>query len=1484
VASCALVLAPAGPARASDCSKTSTGMIPIDDLGPGTYLGEEGGLYPGGSNARPASQEIAGQVLANAVVPRDASGAPDPSGKYALVSIGISNARTEFEGFVDLEGVLPGRDPHLVVVNGAQGGVTGDHWANPGDKAWAIVDKRLAGAGLTPQQVGVAWVEVADQAPTSGWPAYAQQLQGEMAAIARNLRARYPNLRLAYYTSRLYAGYATIALNPEPYAYESGFSVKWLLADQLAGVQTLNDDPAAGPVVAPWLAWGPYTWADGLVPRGDGLVWACSDFIDDGTHPSAAGRAKAGQLLLDFFTNDSTARRWFLADGPGNEPTVGVDCTGATGDGDALVEAIHWANVTREPTTLALAPGCTYTLTAPYGTSSGPTPDGLPPVTGSVTIDGNGATIARAAGAPSFRIMEVRPGGTVGLDDVAITGGRSPDGAAGVGDGSGLPGGGISNDGVLDVVDGAISGNAAGGGAVQDGLSTPAGAGGSGGGIANTGTLSIVRSTVSGNVAGPGGDGSGDASAGGPGGDGGGIANAGGAVTVVDGTVGGNSAGTGGSGLVPGPGGDGGGITNTGAFAIVNSTVAANVSGSPGAGPAAGTEGSGGGIRNGGTLTLDNSIVAENSAPNCDGDIASAGSSQHDLTWPDTDTSCPGIVGDPLLGPLADNGGPTETMALGEGSAAIDAGDDAVCAAAPPTGAGAEDQRGVSRTAEAPCDIGAYERSEAPSPPGTPALDGAASPNQGSFALGWDPSVDPQDDPLTYALQHRADTPGASFSDVATGLTGTSYSFGGASPPEQEGTWTYRVLASDGVHSGASEPSDAVTVDRTSPSVTVEQAATQADPTGVSPIHFTVAFSEPVSAFGGAGVALGGTAGPSAAEVTGIGTTFDVAVSGMSADGTITVSVPAGAATDAAGNPSLDSTSGDDLVAYDATPPQVELDPVTTPSQDSTPSFSGSADPGLGDVTIDVWASSNIATSPLHAYAASVDGVTGSFVATVPDGDALPDGRYTVQAWQADAAGNVGRSIAAPLTIAGSLPSLSIDDVVMLEGDAGETDAVFHVTLSGAAGHPVTVNASTEGGSATSGGDFTPASVPLTFDPGTTSLEVRVPVTGDVLHESNETFNVVLGSAVGATPADATGKATIVDEEGRFSISVGDASVTEGNADTTAAMFSVSLSAPPLPGETLTVTVATVDGTATAAGTDYVPAQQQLVFTLETGQTQVVAVQVNGDTAVEPNEGFDLKLFGSSSNASIADSRGTATIVNDDGKPGPAPSSSLALGDATVLEGDSGHVTAAFEVTLSPAATKSITVDVATANATAMAGTDYVTASQTLTFAPGETTLTFDVPVVGDLLHEGPETFLVKLSSAKGAHVADAQGTGTIVDEEGPFVVSVSDVTLAEGDAAGTTVEEFVLALSAGPIAGEVVSVRVGTVDGTAVATSDYGAVPPTTVTWHAGDPLVRTIDVIVNGDGAVERNETLSLTLSAITGNVQVADPKGLGTIVNDD
>ena len=159
----------------------------------------------------------------------------------------------------------------------------------------------------------VIWFKNANQNPTGGFPGQAQLYRDQVGTIMHILRDKFPNLKQVYLSSRIYGGYASIALNPEPYAYESGFGVKWLIEAQIAGEDSLNFDPAKGPVRAAWMSWGPYLWADGMNPRSDGLTWSCSQFDSiDGTHPRPSAQSVVAQILLDYFLNDPTSMPWFF--------------------------------------------------------------------------------------------------------------------------------------------------------------------------------------------------------------------------------------------------------------------------------------------------------------------------------------------------------------------------------------------------------------------------------------------------------------------------------------------------------------------------------------------------------------------------------------------------------------------------------------------------------------------------------------------------------------------------------------------------------------------------------------------------------------------------------------------------------------------------------------------------------------------------------------------------------------------------------------------------------------------------------------------------------------------------------------------------------------------------------------------------------------------------------------------------------------------
>jgi hypothetical protein len=449
-------------------------------------------------------------------------------------------------------------------------------------------------------------------------------------------------------------------------------------------------------------------------------------------------------------------------------------------------------------------------------------------------------------------------------------------------------------------------------------------------------------------------------------------------------------------------------------------------------------------------------------------------------------------------------------------------------------------------------------------------------------------------------------------------------------------------------------------------------------------------------------------------------------------------------------------------------------------------------------------------------------------------------------------------------------PSITIGDVTVTEGNSGTVSAVFTVTLSPTSGQTVTVAYSTSpaGGTATAGSDYVGTSGTLTFAPGSVTQTLTVVVNGDTTPEANETFIVTLSGAVNGTITDSQGQGTINDDDGLPSLSINDVSVTEGNSGTTNAVFTVTLSA--ASGQTVSVAFATAAGTA-SSGADYLANSGSLTFA-PGAITQTVSVVVNGDTLDEVNETFLVNLSGPT-NATIADAQGQGTITDDDATP------SLSIGDVTVaVEGNSGTTNAVFTVTLSAASGQTVTVGFATANGTASSGTDYVASSGTLTFAPGATTQSVTVVVDGDVLDEPNETFLVNLSGPTNATIADAQGQGTITDDDATPSLSIGDVTLAEGNT-GQSNAIFLVALSVA--SGQTVTVAFATADGTATAPGDYTSTSGT-LTFAPG-VLVQTVTVPVNGDTILEPNETFFVNLSAPV-NATIADGQGQATANDDD
>ncbi|UYK80870.1 putative Ig domain-containing protein [Xanthomonas sacchari] len=297
----------------------------------------------------------------------------------------------------------------------------------------------------------------------------------------------------------------------------------------------------------------------------------------------------------------------------------------------------------------------------------------------------------------------------------------------------------------------------------------------------------------------------------------------------------------------------------------------------------------------------------------------------------------------------------------------------------------------------------------------------------------------------------------------------------------------------------------------------------------------------------------------------------------------------------------------------------------------------------------------------------------------------------------------------------------------------------------------------------------------------------------------------------------------------------------------------------------------TRSGTATS-GTDYTGAVSSVVVPANATSASFSVTPVT-DTTVEPDETVIFQVANGTGYSIGNPSSATGTILNDDQ---PA----LSVNDVSQNEGNSGNTAFTFTVSLSqPAGSGGVSFDIATANGTATAGTDYISSSVNgLTIPAGSSSATFTVQVIGDTLNEPDETFFVNVSNVSGATVADGQGQGTIVNDDAQPSLSIGDVSVIEGNS-GNTTATFTVTLSAA--SGQTVMVNYGTADGTATAGSDYVATSGPLA--FAPGTTVQSIAVTIIGDTTVEPDETFTVTLSAAS-NATIARATATGTILNDD
>jgi CSLREA domain-containing protein len=846
----------------------------------------------------------------------------------------------------------------------------------------------------------------------------------------------------------------------------------------------------------------------------------------------------------------------------------------------SLREAVSSANAAADGSTITFSVSGQATLTSGELSVTSPITITEPPA--GLTINGNSAS----------RIFNVAAAGTLNLDGLTLTGGKGSDGGAitnaGTANLSGTQvlantatgsGGGIHNTSTLTITNGTISGNTA---------AT------AGGGVWSTaGKVAITNSTVSSNKA--------------TNADGGGL-NFSGTISTIQGTtIENNSAKTNGGGIINWnvmsisdsvinnntvSSFGGGGIYNNSSLSLTNTTVSGNKANTLGGGirnqsgtvtlnystitgnSTTGGGSSGGGVRVNGpaSLILNHTIVAGNTAVSAGPDIARSGNltsqgynligkndtvtSQFPAGQPNANYDIAGTSAapvDPLLGPLQDNGGTTLTHLPLPGSPAIDAGNPAI--SSPPS----TDQRGEDRVQGLRIDIGAVETPPILSIGDATVTEGDSGVTAASFTVTLN-GASTSTVTVNYTSTSGSATAGADYSEAsgtltfAPGTTTQPLNIDVLGEDIDEDDETFSVSLSTPTNATISDNQGLGTIqdDDAEPGISIGDASSAEGNAGTTPLTFTVALSNPSSKSISATYTITDVTAKAGEDYTLSSGSL------IFAPGTLTQTL-------------VVDLLGDTLDEFDETLSITLADPVNASMADD------------------------------EASGAIID-------------DDTP-------------------------------PTLNISDVTLPEGN-GVTTAIFTVTLGVPSTMPISVTYTTAEGTATADADYTPGSGTLMFAPGEVQQTINVAVLGDVIHESTESFQVILSGPQNATITDGEATGTVVDDDSPVSLpslSIADAAVIEGNSGIRTATFTVTLSGPSnLP---ITLAYATSNGTATAGG-DYNAASGTLTFV--PGQTeQVIMVDVLDDTLDEVDELFNVTLS-APTNASIADGDATGSIVDDD--------------------------------------------------------------------------------------------------------------------------------------------------------------------------------------------------------------------------------------------
>ncbi|MGK0187302.1 MAG: putative repeat protein (TIGR03806 family) [Verrucomicrobiales bacterium] len=443
-------------------------------------------------------------------------------------------------------------------------------------------------------------------------------------------------------------------------------------------------------------------------------------------------------------------------------------------------------------------------------------------------------------------------------------------------------------------------------------------------------------------------------------------------------------------------------------------------------------------------------------------------------------------------------------------------------------------------------------------------------------------------------------------------------------------------------------------------------------------------------------------------------------------------------------------------------------------------------------------------------------------------------------------------------TINTTVASLPVLHVASASG--GESSGVVEFTVSISKVQPtqVSVQFTTVAGSADAAKDFQHTNGTLTIPAGNVTAIVSVPVIDDVTDEADEIFSLHLSNASGASIGTASASGTIVDNDAAPVITISDAVEGEGAS---VVPFLITLSHPSA--FAVNVFFETVSGSATG-GQDYTNAASTLTF--QPGQTEInLGISIARDSLDELDEFFFVRLS-APVNATLGDSEGIGTIVDDDETPALSIVGGTASESAEVLN---------FRAQLTAASGAPVQVHYETVARSATSGVDFTAASGIVTIPAGATSVVFGIAISNDEIDEADEDFAVNLSFPINAVLGGSSAIGVITDDDAPTALSIVSV---EGD---ENADSLIFQVMLSAASGNTVFVNYSTVSGTAIAGEDFQPASGT-LTIPAGQTST-SLAVTISDDDIFEIDETFTLSLASPV-NATVSTATATGTIRDND